>query len=94
MESTSVKNTPVQFSSESYETIYNQAVNEAKNILQYNLSKVNKLKSHNKTSSISDFDSSLSNYEKIRWFVVPTDFIGSLPIVQDGSSYSKQEIKG
>lgn len=84
---------PAILSAQSYELFLNQAHEEALKILEHNTKKLKKIKSKGDCEGTSD-QQSLTSAEVLRWFLLPTDFLGSAPVIDLGAPYLAQELKG
>jgi hypothetical protein len=84
------------FSPQSYHTFLSQAHEEALKILELNQKKVKKFSSKGgATAGESEGDQqSLTTVEALRWFILPTDFPGSAPVIELNGPYVALELKG
>jgi hypothetical protein len=89
--------THITFSPQSYELFLTQAHEEAVKILEQNqkkLKKINSKGSDSQAAAEQQQQQSLTSAEVLRWFILPTDFLGSAPVIDLGAPYSPQELKG
>jgi hypothetical protein len=79
-------------SPDTYQMFLNQALDEAQSVLQHNLKKIKKLQ---QSESSTQTDHSLAQAEALRWFILPSDFPGSLPLVPEkGTPYLAHQLRG
>jgi hypothetical protein len=84
---------PLSFSPDSHQLFLTQALDEAQKVLQHNLKKIKKLQSSSSTETETAVG--VPHAEALRWFILPSDFIGSLPVIPErGTPYLHRELTG